>query len=653
MSNFLSRYWYITKYSDNNSGLLRDIQSCVPKFCNYYPRHQDWIERSIKLLSTGNRDAFVVFVAATAENEFKPQYAGSVILKRAFSGNVEVKNLIIDQRLFKNDDIEIVKDELLNRVYEYCQRRGVHRIFTELPVGIEEQNLISYFPKKGFRIASLVKAPYGPNNDFYLLEKEIKPSYHGDPFDFVEMVKWIHRYKFSQFELVDSDTQQINSGSETDIESVNCFIYNYKLKVIDDKLSAHLKDLLSIKIKCLILPDGETVAVPNELFSTPQGTSFVFINDKNKHLPSYKVDSSNSVAFSSESVHELIAGEEGGSLIYFDKSEIGGLVISISPDHFSNLINIASNQKKLAYFLWWGGFGRYAKLDEENESKKIVIFHFPITPKDQGVEAQGGYFIAEIEKCRKEKNEDIWDLPEYKELPKFQDNKEDLRFAQNVDNHSETKVVGLICEKLTYIDGVPNFLDIVEDSDGLDAKNYFKEKENFSGIMTSYITKRIASKLNHLLETRQPTGNKKILSGRADVFISYAREDEKIVARLIEELCNNEITYWIDKNEINWGSNIVEKITNGLRKSKYVLAVISQNYLIKPWAKAELDTVTNVELQEDRDILLPLLVGSESEVIEITANIPIHSRKRYLTWDNNPKNIVDELKIILGKGDKE
>ena len=135
--------------------------------------------------------------------------------------------------------------------------------------------------------------------------------------------------------------------------------------------------------------------------------------------------------------------------------------------------------------------------------------------------------------------------------------------------------------------------------------------------------------------------------GTWDVFISHASEDkETIVEPLVQLLEENGISCWYDKKDIGWGDSIVESISNGLKKSKYALVVLSENFISKGWTKAELNSMLNMEIENAQKKVLPLLVGDEKEIIE---RLPLLRDKKYLIWEDNPFDIAKQLLVVLNK----
>ena len=130
-----------------------------------------------------------------------------------------------------------------------------------------------------------------------------------------------------------------------------------------------------------------------------------------------------------------------------------------------------------------------------------------------------------------------------------------------------------------------------------------------------------------------------------DVFISHASEDkETIVEPLVQLLEENGISCWYDKKDIGWGDSIIDSINDGLKKSKYALVVLSENFISKGWTKAELNSMLNMEIDNGKKKVLPLVVGNEKKIIE---ELPLLRNKKYIVWDKNSSFIVDKLREVL------
>ena len=133
-----------------------------------------------------------------------------------------------------------------------------------------------------------------------------------------------------------------------------------------------------------------------------------------------------------------------------------------------------------------------------------------------------------------------------------------------------------------------------------------------------------------------------------DVFISHAWEDKgDFVDEFVNELRNLGIKVWYDTSEIKWGDAMRKRIDDGLRKSRFGVAVLSPNYIKegKYWTKAELDGLFQLDSIGGK-VLLPIWHNlTKKEVMEYSPIIA--SRKAMNTASMTPKEIADELKKLL------
>jgi len=92
-----------------------------------------------------------------------------------------------------------------------------------------------------------------------------------------------------------------------------------------------------------------------------------------------------------------------------------------------------------------------------------------------------------------------------------------------------------------------------------------------------------------------------------DVFICHASEDKddfvRPLARLLEQ---QHLSVWYDEFSLRVGDSLLDKINEGLAKSKFGIVVLSKNFFAKPWTQWELKGLTTRELIEQRDVILPI-----------------------------------------------
>jgi TIR domain len=157
---------------------------------------------------------------------------------------------------------------------------------------------------------------------------------------------------------------------------------------------------------------------------------------------------------------------------------------------------------------------------------------------------------------------------------------------------------------------------------------------------------RLIQLVGSFVAAQKPIGQLSSLA--RDVFICHASEDkETIVEPLVKAFEDAGITVWHDKAEVRWGDSLVSKIEEGLRISRFVLAVLSKNSVRKPWPRRELNAALNREASSGEIKVLHLIVGSADEREEILIECALQSDKLYEVWTGSPMPIVRRLKERL------
>jgi len=73
------------------------------------------------------------------------------------------------------------------------------------------------------------------------------------------------------------------------------------------------------------------------------------------------------------------------------------------------------------------------------------------------------------------------------------------------------------------------------------------------------------------------------MTNMRDIFICHAAEDKNtIVEPLVHALQQAGISYWYDKAEIKWGDSITQQINEGLSSSRFVVVILSNNFMVLP-----------------------------------------------------------------------
>jgi len=137
---------------------------------------------------------------------------------------------------------------------------------------------------------------------------------------------------------------------------------------------------------------------------------------------------------------------------------------------------------------------------------------------------------------------------------------------------------------------------------------------------------------------------------KKDIFICHASEDKTSVVRpLASALSSRGLNYWIDEAEISVGDSITEKVNEGLKVSEFVVVVLSRAFMSKNWPKRELWAVLNLEAKSGKVIILPILVGSPTEVDAIVGEFPLLNDKLFLLWNGDANRVANALQTTVLK----
>jgi len=85
--------------------------------------------------------------------------------------------------------------------------------------------------------------------------------------------------------------------------------------------------------------------------------------------------------------------------------------------------------------------------------------------------------------------------------------------------------------------------------------------------------------------------------------------DKPFVRKLAHRLTEKGIICWIDEAELNIGDSLIEKISEGIEKMRFVAAIISNNSVKSNWVQKELSLAMSKEIKGRKVVVLPLLLN--------------------------------------------
>jgi len=129
-----------------------------------------------------------------------------------------------------------------------------------------------------------------------------------------------------------------------------------------------------------------------------------------------------------------------------------------------------------------------------------------------------------------------------------------------------------------------------------------------------------------------------------DIFVSYSStEKQSLVLPLVTELSKRDISSWFDVHEVALGDSIVTELQRGMSSSALILAIISPEYLRRPWPLKELRTALALETAKQVSIL-PVLVGVTYN--EVCRELPFLAEIRHFAIPQLPASEVVSAELL-------
>lgn len=125
------------------------------------------------------------------------------------------------------------------------------------------------------------------------------------------------------------------------------------------------------------------------------------------------------------------------------------------------------------------------------------------------------------------------------------------------------------------------------------------------------------------------------------IFLSHSHADKQFARKLGKDLRKSGYAVWIDEAEINIGDSLIEKIREGLDQVDYVAAILSSASIASQWVTRELDIASNREIEENRVVVLPLLL----EKVEL----PGFLKGKFYGDFTDPDDYADVFQLLTRK----
>jgi predicted transcriptional regulator/GNAT superfamily N-acetyltransferase len=302
----------------------------VPNLSEKYPNFEKWLEKAKEEIEKGIRIAFGEW--------FSDRLISTVILRPTISNTVELKSLFVDPKYQKVGHGDILYKEAENQ----CLKMGFKKIIVD--AFDEDKDIIIFLIGRGYKIYGREDL-YGVGKFSYLLSKDLKPQYTGDPFDWEEIAKWLIE-NYLGFEIV--ETHPIVEQRALD--------FSIK-KVINEKFE--ILGLVEVKDTDI---DQDPVSI---LYTKTLAAGYhvpVFVGRKFKPRAIDFANDKGVILINEGDIHRITEWDPPD----IKREEIGGIILPIKPEFYEKIL-----RKGLKQFVFFKGapFGKTLKKND-----KIIFY---------------------------------------------------------------------------------------------------------------------------------------------------------------------------------------------------------------------------------------------------------------------------------------
>jgi RES domain-containing protein len=141
-----------------------------------------------------------------------------------------------------------------------------------------------------------------------------------------------------------------------------------------------------------------------------------------------------------------------------------------------------------------------------------------------------------------------------------------------------------------------------------------------------------------------PTKRRVEASGPRDLFLCHSPNDlVEVVDPLRLALMDFGISCWVRSAEITVGDSIIQKVDDGLTRSKYVLLIISPSFLMDQEATLQTRAALYRETKERRKVVLPIVVNYPGQTVNLAAALPLAPDKDFYVWQGDAYAAAKEI----------
>ena len=132
-----------------------------------------------------------------------------------------------------------------------------------------------------------------------------------------------------------------------------------------------------------------------------------------------------------------------------------------------------------------------------------------------------------------------------------------------------------------------------------------------------------------------------------DIFLCHAHLDKVTHARpLVAALNKRGISCWVDEAELLPGVSLIDAVNDGLATARFVLVIITENFLQRNWTQRELNAALSREIRMGTVVVIPILATDPDAYIK---RYPLLEDKIYLGWSTGVESLADKIAGMFGR----
>jgi TIR domain-containing protein len=136
-----------------------------------------------------------------------------------------------------------------------------------------------------------------------------------------------------------------------------------------------------------------------------------------------------------------------------------------------------------------------------------------------------------------------------------------------------------------------------------------------------------------------------------DVFLCHARGDRFTHTGLLADALNRRvISCWVDEGEILPGHSLTDAINDGIRTSRYIILLVTAEFLKAGWRQAELKAALSREIRTNKTIVIPVIDISHDEFAE---QYPLLGDKLAIDWSEGVGQVADQVARLFRRDPAE